>query len=136
MKILIVILIIVAIVQMGLYVYAHFFDINQNKATASYIGMLETATENFVTEKNNLQQFIHDRDETIKILQKRYDDVCRMHNLAVMYLPNIVQKEAMKHIINGETEIYPDSIQHLNEYLESLNKIKYNDEEKPKEYQV
>lgn len=130
MKVLIVILIIVAIVQMGLYVYAHFFDINQNKATASYIGMLETATENFVTEKNNLQKFIHDRDETIKILQKRYDDVIKMHNIAVSHLPNIVQKDAMKHIVNGEFERYPDSLEILKEYIDSLKNIRYNDEEK------
>lgn len=130
MKVLIVILIIVAIVQMCLYTYAHFFDINANKETASYINMLETAMENFVTEKNNLQKFIHDRDDIIKSLQNKYDELAKMHNISVMYLPDIVQKDAMRHLVNGEIEEHPDSVEIIKDYLEQLKHITYNDEHK------
>lgn len=130
MKVLIIILIIALLVQTGVFTYSHFFDINTHKAEGATIDMLNSAVQNFVQEKANLERAIHSRDDIIKSLQDSRDELAKMHNLTVLYLPDVIQKDAMRHIVNGETEKYPDSIEVLKDYLELLKNITYNDEHK------
>ena len=92
MKVLIIILIIALLVQTGVFTYSHFFDINTHKAEGATIDMLNAAVQSFVQEKTNLEKAIHSRDDIIKSLQNSRDELAKMHNLTVLYLPDVIQK--------------------------------------------
>jgi hypothetical protein len=65
-------------------------------------------------------------------LCEKYDEVVKLQNLTVKYLPSAVEKEAMRKIIEGEN--LSENINILAEYYNWVKTIKYNDDdEKPSE---
>lgn len=125
METLIIILIVALIVQTCLFAYSHFFDINNNKSTAATIGLMDTAVKQYAENITALQKGIAIRDENYAKLCEKYDEIVKMHNLAVKYLPNVIEKEAMSKIIEGGD--ISESVKVLKGYYDWVKQIKYND---------
>jgi len=132
METLIIILIVALIAQTCLFAYSHFFDINSNKSTAATIELMDTAVKQYAENITALQKGIAIRDENYAKLCEKYDEVVKLQNLTVKYLPSAVEKEAMRKIIEGEN--LSENINVLAEYYNWVKTIKYSDnEEKPSE---
>lgn len=123
METLLIILIAVVLVHTCMLIYSNFIDINSRKETAIQLDILKSATDNFMHEKNQFQITLAARDEIITRLQEDYKKLADMHNMTINYLPNVRQKEALRHLANN-TQIQ-DDIDVLAEYYEWIKKIKY-----------
>lgn len=125
METLIIILIVVLILQTGVFTYSHFFDINANKSTAATMNVMETAVAQYADNISSLQKSIQTRDDNYKELNKAYNELVKMQNLTVKYLPNAIEKEAMRQIVEGEN--LSEGIKILKGYYDWVKTIKYKE---------
>ena len=125
MEILIIILIVVLILQSGLYVYGHFFDIHANKENDAALSMMDTALKQYSSNIVSLQKQLQGRDDSIAQWSKNYNDLTKKFNQLVIFLPNAIQKESIRKVANGEST--ESDIEIIKEYYKWLQNIKYDD---------
>lgn len=125
MEILIIILIVVLILQSGLYVYGHFFDIHANKENDAALSMMDTALKQYSSNIVSLQKQLQGRDDSIAQWSKNYNDLTKKFNQLVVFLPNAIQKESIRKVANGEST--ESDIEIIKEYYKWLQNIKYDD---------
>lgn len=125
MEILIIILIVVLILQSGLYVYGHFFDIHANKENDAALSMMDTALKQYSSNIVSLQKQLQGRDDSIAQWSKNYNDLTKKFNQLVVFLPNAIQKESIRKVANGEST--ESDIEIINEYYKWLQHINYDD---------
>lgn len=126
MKTLIIILVVAMLVQTIAYIYSHIFDINANKTNGATIDMLNSAVQNFVEEKENFQKILNIKDETISKMRIDYNNVVINHNNLIRFFPNLLEKEAMRHVVNDKVDDSTKEI--LKEYIERLKTINHKEE--------
>lgn len=125
MEILIIILIVVLILQSGLYVYGHFFDIHANKENDAALSMMDTALKQYSSNIVSLQKQLQGRDDSIAQWSKNYNDLTKKFNQLVVFLPNAIQKESIRKVANGEST--ESDIEIIKEYYKWLQHINYDD---------
>jgi len=125
MEILIIILIVVLILQSGMYIYGHFFDIHANKENDAALSMMDTALKQYSSNIISLQKQLQGRDDSIAQWSKNYNDLTKKFNQLVAFLPNAIQKESIRKVANGESN--ESDIEIIKEYYKWLQNIKYDD---------
>lgn len=127
MNVLLIIVIALAVVHLCVFIYARFFDINSNKETSLLISMMEESVKQYVENTRVLNKRVEDLDELVK---KKYDEcneITKMYNTVVHYLPNVTQKKAMAELVSKSPADDGDA-KTVGEYLKWVSLIKYDDE--------
>jgi len=122
-----IVLIVAILFDTCLNIYCRFLDKNANKQFATTISMMESAMERYNINEARLNEAIANRDTTIREWQKSYNEVVKMQNYTVRYLPNVIQKEAMRKVVESISDEH--DIEVIKDYLKWLKTIKYNDTE-------
>lgn len=126
-----IVLIVAILFDTCLNIYCRFLDKNANKQLATTINIMESAVERYNINEARLNEAIANRDRTIREWQKSYNEVSEMQNYTVRYLPNVIQKEAMRKVVEGISDEH--DIEVIKDYLKWLKEIKYNDTEEHNE---
>lgn len=122
-----IVLIVAILFDTCLNIYCRFLDKNANKQFATTISMMESAMERYNINEARLNEAIANRDTTIRDWQKSYNEVAKIQNYTVKYLPNVIQKEAMRKVVEGISDEH--DIEVIKDYLTWLKTIKYDDTE-------
>ena len=89
------------------------------------MNVMETAVAQYAENISSLQKSIQTRDDNYKELNKAYNELVKMQNLTVKYLPNAIEKEAMRQIVEGEN--LSEGIKILKGYYDWVKTIKYKE---------
>lgn len=120
-----IILIIAVLFETGTNIYIHFVDKNANKQSATTLSMMDQAMKKYVENERNLNDAIKRRDDSIFEWQKSYNELVKSHNMIGKYLPNAIQKEAMRKFVDGEADDHDKET--VKEYIEWIKTLKYED---------
>lgn len=126
METLIIILLVVLIVQTGVFIYSHFFDIHVRKENAATVEMLLTATKQYQVNVQTYQDTIRNQGEQLKRWQLDYAKLAEMHNASVVRLPGFEEKIAMTRLADGVGDDHDKEV--IKNYLDALRAIRYDDE--------
>lgn len=100
MTTLIIILIIVLIAQTCVFIYAHFIDIANNHLASASQQMVASAQEAFLSEKKRLQEYIDNRDKTIKEWVQKYESLASQHSYLIGQYNKLKEERVL--FFNGE----------------------------------
>lgn len=127
MNVLLVIVIVLAAAHLCVFIYAHFFDINANKENACVISMMEESVKQYVENTRVLNKRIEDTNELLMKKHEECNRITEMYNTVVHHLPNVTQKKSMRELVSKSPED-DENARTVNEYLNWLSLIKYDDE--------
>ena len=127
MNVLLIIVIALAIVHLCVFIYARFFDINSNKESACVISMMEESVKQYVENTRVLNKRLEDTNDLLIKKHEELNEITKMYNTVVHYLPNVTQKKAMAELVSKSPEDDGDA-KTVGEYLKWVSLIKYDDE--------